>query len=303
MLESWSVRYIGVDEVAPVTILDHISGNQGLNGWYTSQGVTVWLNAYDLPEGTGSGVNHTYYMLNNGETVEYSTASGISLVVSQDTQWMGMWDVTFWSVDNSGNVEDNTEPENTIQIRIDAEKPYVEITEPVDEQQVDLPFWVRATASDNAVVSRVEFDIEPFGQHPGLPYVDDEAPYEWFCNISEMNQVGLSPSDDPHSLGVNKMVRARVFDESGQSWTHEVWVHIKNMESYGKRFLIGFLKNRNTSEYEISFQTRCIFSLTLDTIIPALYFSNERFVVSNENKFGYIGPLFIIGIFDTRLVE
>jgi len=301
-LDSWQVRYIGVDEVPPVTVLDNISGTQGLGGWYTSQGVIVWLGSYDLPHGTGSGVNHTYYTLNDGSTIEYNKASGISLVVSQQSNWMGIWDVTFWSVDCAGNVEDKTKPENTIQIKIDAERPYVEISEPVDEQQVNLPFWVRANASDNAVVSRVEFDIEPFGQHPGLPFVDTEPPYEWFCNISYIREI----SSELHGsavLGVNKMVRARVFDQSGQSWTHEVWVYIQNMESYGKRFLIGFLKDRSISEYEISFTTRCIFSLTLDTFIPQLYLSDERFVISQSNKFGYIGPLGIIGFFDTQVVE
>ena len=300
VLQSWTVRYIGADEIAPVTVLDHIIGSQGLNGWNTSQGVTVWLNAYDLPEGTGSGVNYTLFMLDGGEVQQYNEASGITLVVSQESDWMGLWDVTFWSVDNSGNVEDNTKPENTIQIKIDAERPYVEITEPVDEQQVNLPFWVRADASDNAAVASVEFDIEPFGQNPGLPYVDTEPPYEWFCNISEMHS--LFASEDGQQLGVNKMIRARVYDEAGQVWTHEVWVYIKNMESFGKRFLIGFLKNRNVSEYEISFNTRVVFSLTMDTIIPALYFSHEQIVVSRDNLIGYIGPLFIIGIFDARMV-
>jgi hypothetical protein len=302
VLESWAVRYIGADEVAPVTVLDRIVGTQGLNGWYTSQAVTVWLTAYDLPEGTGSGVNYTLFMLNGGDAQEYNKASGITLVVSQESEWMGLWGVTFWSVDNSGNVEDNTKPENTIQIKIDAERPYVEITEPVDEQQVNLPFWVRADASDNAAVASVEFDIEPFGQNPGLPYVDTEPPYEWFCNISEMQSL-LASDGGGQRLGVNKMIRARVYDEAGQVWTHEVWVYIKNMESFGKRFLIGFLKNRNVSDYEISFTTRVIFSLTMDTIIPALYFSHEQIVVSKDNLIGYIGPLFIIGIFDARMVE
>ena len=302
VLESWAVRYIGADEVAPVTVLDRIVGTQGLNGWYTSQAVTVWLTAYDLPEGTGSGVNYTLFMLNGGDAQEYNKASGITLVVSQESEWMGLWDVTFWSVDNSGNVEDNTKPENTIQIKIDAERPYVEITEPVDEQQVNLPFWVRADASDNAAVASVEFDIEPFGQNPGLPYVDTEPPYEWFCNISEMQSL-LASDGGGQRLGVNKMIRARVYDEAGQVWTHEVWVYIKNMESFGKRFLIGFLKNRNVSDYEISFSTRVIFSLTMDTIIPALYFSHEQIVVSKDNLIGYIGPLFVIGIFDARMVE
>lgn len=302
-LDSWQVRYIGLDEVAPVTVLDHIIGTQGLNGWYTSQGVTVWLSSYDLPEGTGSGVNHTYYMLNHGPTQVYDTGNGISLVVTQNSSWMGIWDVTFWSVDRSENIEDNTQPDNTIQVKIDAERPYVEITEPANEQEVNLPFWVRANASDNAAVSRVEFDIEPFGQNPGLPYVDSEPPYEWLCNISEMKTRSRTPSDGIQPLGVNKMVRAQVFDQSGQTWIHEVWVYIENMESFGKRLLIGFVKNRQISEYEISFTTRCILSLTLDTFIPALYISNEQFVVSKSNKFGYIGPLGIIGIFDTRLVE
>jgi hypothetical protein len=300
-LESWNVRFIGLDEVPPVTVLDHIAGTQGLNGWYTSQGLTVWLSSYDLPEGTGSGVNHTYYTLNDEQTQEYDTGNGISLVVTQEMQWMGVWEVTFWSVDRSGNSEDNTQPDNTILIKIDAERPYVEITEPVDEQQVNLPFWVRANVSDNGIIDRVEFDIEPFGQHPGLPYVDTEPPFEWLCNISEMPRADRS-SDGGQTLGINKMIRARVYDESGQVWTDEHWIWINNAESFGKRFLIGFLKDRNISDTQITFTTRCILSLTLDTFIPALYTSQEQFVISQSNKLGYIGPFGIIGFFDTHVL-
>ncbi len=299
LLDSWKVRFIGLDEEPPVTTLDHITGTQGLNGWYTSQGVIVWLHTYDLPEGTGSGVNHTYYTLNDEPMQEYDEGSGISLVVTQDMHWMGVWDVVYWSVDRSGNTEDNSQPDNTITIQIDADRPYVEISEPVDEQQVNLPFWVRANASDNAVVDRVEFDIEPFGQHPGLPFVDSEPPYEWLCNVSDM----MTTSDGgAQTMGINKMIRARVYDQSGQVWTDEHWVWINNAESFGKRFLIGFLKNRNISDTQITFTTRCILSLTLDTFIPALYVSHEQFIISQDNKFGYIGPFGIIGFFDTHVV-
>ena len=300
-LERWSVRFIGLDEVPPVTVLDHISGTQGLNGWYTSQGVTVWLNSYDLPEGTGSGVNHTYYSLNGAQIQEYDSGNGISLVVTQDMQWMGVWEVNFWSVDRSGNAEDNTQPDNTITIKIDAERPYVEIAEPVDEQQVNLPFWIRANATDNGVIDRVEFDIEPFGQHPGLPFVDTEPPYEWLCNVSDMRMSDGS-NDGAQTAGINKMIRARVYDESGQVWTDEHWIWINNAESFGKRFLIGFLKNRNISDTQITFTTRCILSITLDTFIPALYTSHEQFVILQSNRLGYIGPLGIIGFFDTHVV-
>jgi hypothetical protein len=300
-LGRWSVRFIGLDEVPPVTVLDHISGTQGLNGWYTSQGVTVWLNSYDLPEGTGSGVNHTYYSLNGAQIQEYDSGNGISLVVTQDMQWMGVWEVNFWSVDRSGNAEDNTQPDNTILIKIDAERPYVEITEPVDEQQVKLPFWIRANATDNGVIDRVEFDIEPFGQHPGLPFVDTEPPYEWLCNVSDM-RMSEGSNDGAQTAGINKMIRARVYDESGQVWTDEHWIWIDNAESFGKRFLIGFLKNRNISDTQITFTTRCILSITLDSFIPALYTSHEQFVILQSNRLGYIGPLGIIGFFDTHVV-
>ncbi|MCX6667768.1 MAG: DUF2341 domain-containing protein [Euryarchaeota archaeon] len=227
-LNSWLVRYIGEDLVAPVTELDNISGSQGLNGWYTSQGVTVWLSFYDLPEGTGSGVNHTYYTLNDGPTQEYIVGSGIPLVVTQDMQWTGNWAVNFWSVDRSGNIEDKAQPDNTIQIKIDAERPYVVITEPADEQQVQVPFWVRANASDNAAIDYVEFDIEPFGQNPGLPYrVDAPGPYEWQCTVGASYSLQVGSGGDVQPLGVNKMIRARVYDQSGQSWTCEHWIYIK----------------------------------------------------------------------------
>lgn len=301
LLQRWAVRYIGLDEVPPVTILDHIVGTQGLNGWYTSEGVIVWLSSYDLPEGTGSGVNYTCYSLNSGSIQRYIVDSGIPLVVNEDIHWMGTWMVNFWSVDYSGNVEDNTQPDNTIQIKIDAQRPYVEITTPVDEQQVYLPFWVKASATDNAAIDRVEFDIEPYGQHPGLPYVVTQPPFEWFCNISAM--AGTGASGGPQPLGVNKMVRAQVFDKSGQSWMDEVWVFIQNAETFGKRFLIGFIKNRNISENTISFNARCVLSVTLDTFEPALYTSREQFIVSKNDKVGYIGPRFTIGFFDTMVIE
>ena len=227
-LDSWIVRYIGQDLVAPVTELDHIVGQQGLKSWYTSESVTVWLHSYDLPEGTGSGVNHTYYTLNSGPTEEYIVGSGLPLVVTQEASWTGIWDVNFWSVDRSGNEEDKTKPGNTIQIKIDAERPYVEITEPADEQKVQVPFWIRADASDNAVVDRVEFDIEPFGQNPGLPYVDTEAPYEWLCNVGDSYGMQTTSGGDAQPAGVNKMIRAQVFDESGQTWISEKWIFIKS---------------------------------------------------------------------------
>ena len=229
-LDKWSVSYVGRDDEPPRTSLEDIEGTKGLNEWYVSEGVTVWLRAEDLPEDTGSGVKATYYTLNNGANQIYNVDTGIQLGVSQSSSWMGNWNIRFWSEDNKGNVEDKSKPENQISIKIDADRPYVQIVEPANEEQVEIPFWVRAEATDNVDIDRVEFDIEPFGEREGLPYKDYNPPYEWECDVDQKDILMQSVLNKPGMLGVNVMVRAQVFDTSGQEWIHEVWVHITNWE-------------------------------------------------------------------------
>jgi len=64
-----------------------------------------------------------------------------------------------------------------------------------------------------------------------LPYRDDDFPYEWQCNISfggSSYNIQTISNGDAQPLGnVNKMIRARVYDESGQVWTDENWINIK----------------------------------------------------------------------------
>ena len=106
-----------------------------------------------------------------------------------------------------------------------------------------------------------------------------------------MNGGSLTTLDGPQPLGVNKMIRARVFDKSGQSWTHEVWVYIKNAGSYSKKFLLGFITEKNDNGDVITFTARLLFSLTLDTIEPVVYKAGEQLIVSKDNKFGYIATV------------
>lgn len=226
-LNSWSVEYIGIDEHDPVTRVQDVEGVTGLNEWYISESVTLWLMAEDYPEDTGSGIATTYYTLNDGPVQEYNTDSGLQLITTKNTQWKGEWDVNFWSTDNAGNMENRNKPENTRIIKIDADRPYIEITSPANEEEVEIPFLVEASPTDNVGIDRVEFDIEPFGERPELPYVDRQAPYEWYCDVEQIRDIiGYSPMTNP--LGVNVMIRAQVYDDSGQSWINEVWVHVKN---------------------------------------------------------------------------
>ena len=143
-------------------------------------------------------------------------------------------------------MENNNKPENKITIQIDAKRPFVQLTQPsVDEEEWDIPFWVTADASDNMFIDRVEFDIEPFGERAGLPYEDNVAPYEWYCDVDQKARILASLElDDPSITGVNVMVRAQVFDRSGQTWIHELWVHITNWEARSRGNERTIINNR-----------------------------------------------------------
>ncbi|MBS3778555.1 MAG: hypothetical protein KGY50_04615, partial [Candidatus Thermoplasmatota archaeon] len=257
-LDYWSVSYVGEDDQPPETTVEDIEGVQGLNDWYISESVILWLHAEDYPKDTGSGVKSIYYSLNGEDQQIYNSDSGLQLSTSQSSNWMGEWTVVFWASDNAGNIESRYTSENQRVIKIDADRPYVEITFPANEERVEVPFWVRATPSDNVGIDRVEFDIEPFGERESLPYVDKDAPFEWYCDVEEIKDQ-LSSLDPGISLaGVNVMIRAQAFDESGQTWTDQHWVHIKNWESSGDfsnalGVIIG-MGQSGTSMNSISFQ-------------------------------------------------
>jgi len=234
-LDQWQLRYIGQDDEDPRTTLDHVDGLKGLNNIYIDESITIWLQAQDYPEQTGSGVDTTYYRINSGTSEIYNYESGIQLSATQASNWMGEWDLNFWSVDKAGNMEDKNKQENKLHFEIDADRPYVEILEPVDEQEVEVPFWMRVTASDNDEIDRVEFNIQIDGDW--LPeekiYKDYEPPYEWYCDAKRGKPKALSDITTQQS-GVNVMIRAQVFDKSGQDWLHEVWVYVTNWNNVPK---------------------------------------------------------------------
>src|SRR5207247_2198310 len=87
-------RSIKIDSLAPSTT-DSLAGILGSNAWYTSNSVNVTLTASD----DASGVSQTYYIVDGGGATLYSGA----FAVSGD----GSHSITFYSVDNAGNMEGN----------------------------------------------------------------------------------------------------------------------------------------------------------------------------------------------------
>jgi hypothetical protein len=81
-----------VDHVAPVTSADALTSYVGP--------ATVKLSAADLPSPGGSGVAHTYCVIDGGERRE-----GALITVAQPASGTAAHTIRYWSVDNAGNSE------------------------------------------------------------------------------------------------------------------------------------------------------------------------------------------------------
>jgi len=184
LLDYWSVTYVGVDEDPPETTIDEIVGTLGENGWYKSN-VKIYLDATDGQYGTG--VNHTYYKVDNSDVQEYDDNTGINLPYGDPYALCGENNVYYWSVDKAGNVEEQNGPQY---IKIDKGPPQCIIWDPPDRATVPMQggFWVQADAFDNCSdIWYVRFDVGPPYENPTLVYEDDppgSGNYKWYCDRS-----------------------------------------------------------------------------------------------------------------------
>ena len=184
MLDYWSVTYVGVDEDPPETTIDEIVGTLGENGWYTSN-VKIYLDATDGQYGTG--VNLTYFKVNDGDVQVYDDNTGINLPSEDPYSLCGEDNVYYWSVDKAGNEEEMNGPQN---IKIDKGPPHCIILDPPDRAKVPMQggFWVKAEAFDNCSdIWYVKFDVGPPYENPALVFEDDppgSGKYKWYCDRS-----------------------------------------------------------------------------------------------------------------------
>jgi len=193
-----------VDTVAPVTNVS-LNGSQGDHGWYVGN-VTVTLDADDEL----SGVDETYYKLDDGNWTEYTEPFNIS----ED----GEYTVAFYSVDAAGNEEN----QHTISVKIDTSAPTVTIATPTEGYihffgRELLPsirdrtiligrVTVEATATDEpSGIEKVEFLVDD-----EVRYNDFDAPYSWTWGLA----LGR------HTLGVTAI------DAAGHEATEEIEVTI-----------------------------------------------------------------------------
>jgi DNA-binding beta-propeller fold protein YncE len=163
------IQYFKQDSRPPETAIrcDH------LDAWTNASPVSFTLEATDGPG--GSGVANTYYRLNGGETMAYSTDA---VHVSAE----GTTAVSFWSVDEAGN----TETAKTATIRIDTTPPTIDITSPGDQAGYYLHEAVTAAwsasdelsglaAASGTVAEGAQLDTSMPGEHSFSVSATDEA--------------------------------------------------------------------------------------------------------------------------------
>ena len=215
-LKNYSVRYLGVDDDPPITHIDYIVGEQGTPPWYIDDTIQVFLIAEDMPPEYHSGVDYTLFTVDGGSPQTYNEDTGIVLDVPDPELWH-IWDLEYWSVDKKGNVE--TPPKEKT-IKTDFQDPDVYITKPSKGQHVRVPFWVEADAVDNYNVKNVTFNLAPFGERPGLPYVDTDGSdgWKWYCE--EEDAMGQSVGH----------IFVEVYDESGRTDYHDIEIYVENWE-------------------------------------------------------------------------
>lgn len=157
-----------LDTIPPFTIYD-FDGIIGNNGWYIND-VIITLNALD----NQSGVNHTFYTLNNDSWNEYS----LPVVLSID----GHYSIRYYSIDKTGNVESIKGP---FLFMIDQSSPSISLT----KQQINL-FEVKFIADVNDLTSGVDYVF--FLIDGEVQWNDSEPPYEWtWTGVSAHNMTAI----------------------------------------------------------------------------------------------------------------
>ena len=111
-VEDANTAHVKLDNVKPSTSLATTPLTpDGTNNWFTQATVSFTLSGSDAT----SGVAHSYYTVDGGAQTAYTGSVAIG---------QGDHTVTFWSVDNAGNVEDA----NTTHIKVDNVKPSTSIS-------------------------------------------------------------------------------------------------------------------------------------------------------------------------------
>lgn len=212
---------VTVDTTDPKTNIS-VDGTKGDNDWYVTN-VSIML----FPTDATSGIDKTYYMINEGAWKIYST----TFVISDEGENI----LKYYSVDNAGNVE----KVNTKIIKIDKTAPTIVIKKP---EKGYLYFFGRdifpTLREKTIIIGRITVEVNITSTPSGIKdvkfYVDgymkyntSESPYTWNWGMAF----------GKHTLKV------KAIDKAGHNASKEIEVTI-----------FSILPGKNTSEIEYAYK-------------------------------------------------
>jgi len=213
---------ISFDDITPpvTTISFDPPTPTGKNGWYADD-VEIILEATD----DMSGVNATYYRLNEGEWETYVEP----FTIESDDNYV----IEYYSVDNAGNVEDV----KSVEFKIDQTPPEIDLVWEAYEEDGIWYFLFTVTFDDatSGTDGIVEFYINDV-----LQFTAGTPPYEWI--------IELRPK-----YSVRGLIFDRQFDEQNVSF----YALIVKIKEYWSSFVIGaavydIAGNSAKAEFEVS---------------------------------------------------
>jgi hypothetical protein len=229
------------DTTPPVTNIS-LKGNMSKHGIFTSD-VEVTLNATD----DLSGVNVTYYRLDIGKLNIY-----IEPFIVTGHGWHVL---TYWSVDNAGNVEKT----KFAYIEIDLIPPLIELYWYKSDNNIIFTPWILEQGSG---VYKVEFYIDD-----KLMNISYDLPFEWIWT--------------PKISGIY-IASCIAYDRAENSNYSKIYIFVPFLGTS----VIGLIRNPEISEENVSFFALIVFTNKNGLVL----FKNFTFP---NDYYGYIGKFFI----------
>lgn len=142
-LTSETLSGIKIDRTAPSTLASVPAPLA--SGWYAGDVEVSLTTGVDL-----SGIAKIYYSVDDGAAQEYTAPFQHTV--------KGVHTITFWSVDNAGNVEDKTAPGHSIVLKIDGNAPTTTIINPISPDSgwfvtSGIPFAFAATDTESGIAA------------------------------------------------------------------------------------------------------------------------------------------------------
>jgi len=178
------------------------------------------------------------------------------------------------------------------------------------------PLWNYTTRSENPPYepsnpspanSSTFVDINTMLNWKGGDPDNDAVTYDVYFGTSSppplVNTNQTETTYNPGSMDYETPYYWRIvaWDNYGASTLGPIW-NFETEPELHSLFLLGLISNLSDIGDYFSFKARLLFIYDIDLGIPRFLQSGEHLVVSKENQIGYIGPKFIIGIFDGTIL-